>query len=146
MQGKYSTLYVSSYWFHWHFNWHLQMRNISNIYVSIWYIYNPSVEISKGGSNSQYSMLSFHKENKDPWKRNSKEYQPTFMLTYFLFIYSFGTCCINGRCSQHYMSDFQIFNWKITLQLLPTFILVLLVIFFGWFMFIGVVKISNMIC
>ena len=39
------------------------MRNISDIYFRRWFLYNPSIHLSKGGRNSQHPQSDFHKEN-----------------------------------------------------------------------------------
>ena len=59
---KYPTFYAISYWFQQIFNWHLQIINIANNYVSWFCIHKMSIELSKGGRNNQHSMLDFHKE------------------------------------------------------------------------------------
>ena len=58
------------------------MRNISDIYVSRWCLYKPSIELSKGGINSQHPMLYFH--NKTPLhdKIIYKEYCQIYVSTF----------------------------------------------------------------
>ena len=60
--GKYLSIYVNSSCFPQHFNWHIQARNIVNIYDIIWYLYNLSNELTKVGRNKQHQMLALHEE------------------------------------------------------------------------------------
>ena len=63
VQVKYPTFYVISYWYQQHFNGQLQMINIAKLYVVTMCKCHPLVESSICGSNSQYSMLAFYKED-----------------------------------------------------------------------------------
>ena len=94
MQEKYPTIYVSSFWLK-KINWHLQTKK-GNIYVSRWCIYNPFVEMIKGGSNIQHPTLGFNKENTASWK-NCEGILTTFILEYLIILYSSGDWCIDGR-------------------------------------------------
>ena len=78
-------------------------------------------------------------------KENFQGILPTFMLASLVNLYSFSTRCINGRYIQQYMLAFlnilsQILWWK-----WPTFMLTLLGIFINIFLFIGEVKIPNIL-
>ena len=74
VQGIYPTFFVSSSRFQQHFSFKSLMRNIADIHVSIWFIYNPSIKLSKGGNNIQHSMLYFHNKNTASQKKQSMEY------------------------------------------------------------------------
>ena len=83
------------------------MRNIDDIYISIWCIYHLLIELSKCGSNNQRSMLSFHKENTVSRKNKCQGRFPTLMLALLVNLYSFGARCIYGLYSRHGMSALQ---------------------------------------
>ena len=83
------------------------MRKISEVYVSKWCIYNPCIELSKGGSNSQHSMLDFHKETPPHEKNKFQVILPTFMLASLKILYGFGAWCIYGRFSDSRCQNLQ---------------------------------------
>ena len=87
------TLYVRSSLFKLQSNWNLQTRNICVIYVTRWYIYNPSIELSKGGSNIQHSIIAFYKKITVSQNNKCQVIFPAFMLLSLVFIYSFGAGC-----------------------------------------------------
>ena len=52
------------------------------------------VESSICGTNSQHSMLDYHKENTVLWKNKFQWILGIDMLSYLVNIYSFGDWCI----------------------------------------------------
>ena len=102
------------------------MRKVANSYSIRWCIYNLFSELSKGGSNSQQLMLTFHKENNASWKNHFQGILPIFMLAYLVIIYSFCAWWLNGRYGRHYMADFPVLYWTITRCKLPPIMLALL--------------------
>ena len=94
--GKLTTFYVRKSLFQQHFTGQLQTRNIANVYVSIIIIFDMFIELIISRSNSQRSMLDFHKKNIDLRKKKFQRILPTFMLAYLINIYSFGAWGICG--------------------------------------------------
>ena len=58
---------------------------MANIYVIIWCLYNPFIELSKGGSNTQHSMLAFHKKNTAPQKKIASNIANIYVSTFAIF-------------------------------------------------------------
>ena len=110
------------------------------------YINNPSIELIKGRSYSQHSILAFHKENTAWQNINFHWIFPTFMFSSLVILYNFGTLCIDVGYGQHYMSAFPIINLALNWWTILTFMLALLGIFFRWLIFIGALKIANILC
>ena len=80
VQENKQTLFFSSSWFQTQINSQLQTIYIDNLYVIIWCVYHAFVELSKCGSNSQFSMLAFHKEKKVSRNNKCQVILPMFML------------------------------------------------------------------
>ena len=62
VEGKQPTFYFSSSCFPLRLNLHIQTRKFTNIYVSICCLYNPYIEVSKGGTSIQNLMLALVKK------------------------------------------------------------------------------------
>ena len=62
---------------------------MEDIYVRIWFSYNPSIELSKCGRNIQYPMLAFHNEKTASRKKYLQAICPLFMLAYFKIVNSY---------------------------------------------------------
>ena len=52
--------------------WHMKKETIAGIYVIIWWIYYPFIELGKGEINIQQLMLALQKESTASQKINSK--------------------------------------------------------------------------
>ena len=90
VEGKIFNMLRQLFLFSMTFQFTITNKKISDINVSRCCIYNPPIEMSKYGINSQYSMLAFHKENTASQKVISKEYlQPLCQhIWYFSTLFS----------------------------------------------------------
>ena len=66
------------------------MKNIADNNNRRWCIYHLSIELIKGGSNIQHSMLALHKVSTTSWEKYCQVILPTIIITYLIIIYSFG--------------------------------------------------------